>query len=197
MPPPRVALQNVCFFCGIERRVSRDEMAKYFLALLLATASARAFNIFYGDAPSKVAMREEHDVIYSGPGGDTNLTMDIYFPSMTNSPPRPVVMYVHGGGWRMGDKDMLSIMAGPAELLRRGYVVVSINYRLAPAFKFPTMLEDAKCAVRLPPRTRASGLWPGCRAFRRDGRQRGRPSGIVARPDGPARAKVSRPGLDE
>jgi acetyl esterase/lipase len=122
-----------------------------FLALLLATTlttPARAFNIFFGDAPSKVAAREEHDVIYTGPGGDTNLTMDIYFPSITNSPPRPVVMYVHGGGWRMGDKDMLAIMAGPAELLRRGYVVVSINYRLAPAFKFPAMLEDAKCAVR-------------------------------------------------
>ena len=90
----------------------------------------------------------EHDVIYTQPENGTNLTMDIYFPSMTNSPAHPVVMYVHGGGWRMGDKDMLSIMAGPAELLRRGYVVASINYRLAPAFKFPTMLEDAKCAVR-------------------------------------------------
>jgi acetyl esterase/lipase len=62
--------------------------------------------------------------------------------------PYPVVMYVHGGGWRMGDKDMLAMMAGPMELLRRGYVVVSIDYRLAPDFKFPAMLEDAKSAVR-------------------------------------------------
>jgi acetyl esterase/lipase len=57
-------------------------------------------------------------------------------------------MYVHGGGWQMGGKSMLSQMPGPAELLRRGYVVASIDYRLAPAHKFPAMLEDAKCAVR-------------------------------------------------
>jgi acetyl esterase/lipase len=57
-------------------------------------------------------------------------------------------MYVHGGGWQMGSKSMVSIIPGPSELLRRDYVVVSINYRLAPQSTFPAMIEDAKCAVR-------------------------------------------------
>jgi acetyl esterase/lipase len=117
-----------------------------FLVVLLAEASARAFNLF-GDSPSSVAARVERNVIYSEAGG-VKLAMDIYLPRDTNSAVQPVMMYVHGGGWRTGDKDMLAMMAGPMELLRRGYVVVSINYRLAPEFKFPAMLEDGKCAVR-------------------------------------------------
>jgi acetyl esterase/lipase len=117
-----------------------------FLVLLLAATSARAFNLF-GDSPSSVAAGVKRDVVYNYAGGE-KLALDIYLPRATNATPYPVVMYVHGGGWRMGDKDMLAMMAGPMELLRRGYVVVSIDYRLAPDFKFPAMLEDAKSAVR-------------------------------------------------
>ncbi|HTB86228.1 MAG TPA: alpha/beta hydrolase [Candidatus Sulfotelmatobacter sp.] len=118
-----------------------------FLVLLLAaTTSARAFNLF-GDTPSSVAAHVKRNVVFSEAGG-VKLTMDIYLPRVTNSPALPVVVYVHGGGWRMGDKSMLAMMAGPMELLRRGYVVVAFDYRLAPDFKFPAMLEDSKCAIR-------------------------------------------------
>jgi acetyl esterase/lipase len=97
--------------------------------------------------PSAVAAKIQRDVVYGRAEG-VALTLDLYFPAGDADRARPVVMYVHGGGWRMGGKAMISMMPGPAELLRRGYVVASINYRLAPKYKFPAMLEDAKCAVR-------------------------------------------------
>lgn len=97
--------------------------------------------------PASVAVKVQSDVVYGRAGGE-DLKLDVYFP--TNAPGRrlPVVMYVHGGGWVMGSKAMLSMMPGPTELLRRGYLVVAIDYRLAPQSKFPAMIEDAKCAVR-------------------------------------------------
>jgi acetyl esterase/lipase len=117
-----------------------------FLLLCGAAVSASAFDLF-GPSAATVAARVERNVVY-GEADGVKLAMDIYLPRGTNGVAHPVLMYVHGGGWRMGDKEMLDLMAGPMELLRRGYVVASIDYRLAPDYKFPAMLEDAKCAVR-------------------------------------------------
>jgi acetyl esterase/lipase len=97
-------------------------------------------------SPSKAAAKVARNIVY-GRVSNEALMMDVYYP--TNKGGKlPLVMYVHGGGWRMGDKDMLAMMSGPTELLRRGYLVASIDYRLAPENKFPAMLQDAKCAVR-------------------------------------------------
>ena len=63
--------------------------------------------------------------------------------------PLPVAVHVHGGGWTGGSKS-----SGPrfAELmpllLARGYLVASLDYRLAPAHKYPAQIQDVKCAIR-------------------------------------------------
>ncbi len=58
----------------------------------------------------------------------------------------PVIYYLHGGAWTFGDKreqgrPMLH------EFVRRGWVVVAINYRLAPKFPWPAQIEDATRAL--------------------------------------------------
>jgi len=55
--------------------------------------------------------------------------LDVYGSRVT-SMRRPVVVYVHGGGWRMGDKAH-QMVDKPAYFNAQGYVFVSINYRLA------------------------------------------------------------------
>lgn len=116
------------------------------LLILCVGCSALAF---WKKPPAlgSVAAKVQSDVIYSRAGGE-ELKMDVYSPTNTAGRSLPVVLYVHGGGWQTGTKNMLPMMPGPSELLRRGYLVVAINYRLAPKHKFPAMLEDAKCAVR-------------------------------------------------
>jgi len=114
------------------------------LFLLSTTAVALSF---WKHGPSAVAARVQSDVVY-GHAGSEDLTLDLYFPTNAARAHLPVVVYVHGGGWRLGNKGMLGLMPGPEELLQRHYLVVSINYRLAPDNKFPAMLEDAKCAIR-------------------------------------------------
>jgi acetyl esterase/lipase len=73
--------------------------------------------------------------------------MDVYYPDSANGP-SPVVVFVHGGGWRGGDKGAVLRHDALPELRQRGYLVASVNYRLVPEFRFPTMIEDTKCAVR-------------------------------------------------
>src|SRR5574341_1502314 len=85
----------------------------------------------------------EQDVTYCTPNGVPQ-QMDVYYPAAGG--PWPVLLYVHGGGWRAGDK-----AEGMAwqRMTGRGFLVASINYRLAANdIKFPAMIEDVKCVVR-------------------------------------------------
>jgi acetyl esterase/lipase len=56
------------------------------------------------------------------------------------------VIWIHGGAWRGGSKDGRPRPA--LQLLRRGYAVASINYRLSQHAPFPAQIEDCKAAVR-------------------------------------------------
>jgi len=93
------------------------------------------------------AAQIERDVVYGRAGG-VELKLDVYHPKQPAAGARPAAVYVHGGGWQGGDKGGGAGMLAVNELLGRGYLVASINYRLAPAFPFPAQIEDAKCAIR-------------------------------------------------
>lgn len=60
--------------------------------------------------------------------------------------PFPGVLVVHGGSWKRGNKQRMARIA--ERLAQRGYVAVSIDYRLAPADRFPAQLQDCQAAVR-------------------------------------------------
>lgn len=60
--------------------------------------------------------------------------------------PYPALVFVHGGGWAAGDRSAYhGLMLGWVQL---GIVCVSVDYRLVPKHRFPSQLEDVKCAVR-------------------------------------------------
>src|SRR5437660_10378235 len=69
--------------------------------------------------------------------------LDLYMPKSDG--PVPLIVWVHGGGWERGSKNG----AGPSlDLIRKGYAVASINYRLSQHAVFPAQIEDCKAAVR-------------------------------------------------
>ncbi len=76
-----------------------------------------------------------------------DLKLDLYFPDHMDGP-WPVAVYIHGGAWQGGDKSGGAGFREVPELLEHGYLVASVNYRLAPQYRFPAMIEDVKCAVR-------------------------------------------------
>lgn len=58
----------------------------------------------------------------------------------------PVIIYIHGGGFCLGDK--VSAVAGMPEVFtRKGFVFVSIDYRLSPAAHFPAHVQDVASAI--------------------------------------------------
>jgi acetyl esterase/lipase len=79
--------------------------------------------------------------------------LDLAMPKDLHGKPRPAVVVIHGGGWLEGDKSSFaSREAGvPGNIVDfgdRGFVAVTINYRLSGEAPFPAALEDCKCAVR-------------------------------------------------
>jgi acetyl esterase/lipase len=83
------------------------------------------------------------DQVYSRAGGRDRLA-DLYIPETQASP--AVVLWLHGGGWRFGDRRMAPDLAAFAA--QSGLAVVSIDYRLSDEAKFPAQVEDVKTAVR-------------------------------------------------
>ncbi|MGV0745847.1 alpha/beta hydrolase fold domain-containing protein [Mycolicibacterium sp. XJ870] len=85
---------------------------------------------------------------------DTHLSTHEYAPgrlidvviSAPATRPLPAIIWLHGGGWRLGDR------TGRPDLTEhfatRGYVMASIDYRLAPATRHPGQLFDVRAAVR-------------------------------------------------
>ena len=86
----------------------------------------------------------ERDVVY-GETEDGPLTLDVYKPTAV-SESLPVVVFVHGGGWKGGDKR--AAVNNAVWLVPEGYAVVSINYRLTDVARWPAQIEDCYAAVR-------------------------------------------------
>jgi acetyl esterase/lipase len=87
------------------------------------------------------------DVVYCT-ADNVALKMDIQYPKQSTGATLPVAVNIHGGSWSAGDKTRSDSAADIPELVGRGYVVVSVNYRLAPKYKFPAQIQDVKCAIR-------------------------------------------------
>lgn len=81
-----------------------------------------------------------------GHGGSKALALDLAVPVDMVTPPRPAVIFVHGGGWNTGSREGgHSVIRFLAE---SGFVAASIDYRLSTEAPFPAQLEDCKAAVR-------------------------------------------------
>ena len=73
--------------------------------------------------------------------------LDILCPT-TATEPRPAIVHIHGGGWYTGGKGGEQTFAMMKAFVDRGYVAVSIEYRLSDEAVFPAAVEDCKLAVR-------------------------------------------------
>jgi len=89
------------------------------------------------------------DVVYDQSSPDNHATsLDIY----TMDPPEPkapVMVFVHGGGFRVGDKASSKDLDPKPEFFnsKLGFVFVSVNYRLLPEGKYPTNVQDVANAL--------------------------------------------------
>ena len=77
--------------------------------------------------------------------GPREMHLDLYLPAKGDGP-FPAVVYVHGGGWRNGNRNAFRRQA--AHMATQGFVGACIEYRLSGEEKWPAAIYDAKAAVR-------------------------------------------------
>jgi arylformamidase len=95
-------------------------------------------------APPSAEVRTEYDIAY---GPDARQKLDVYDAEASTL--RPVLFYVPGGGFTGGDKRMDETFYGNLArwFVARGFVVVTMNYRLAPDNVWPSGAEDVGLAL--------------------------------------------------
>lgn len=93
----------------------------------------------------------EGDVVYSTINGYRPMIVDIYMPPR-EAGPRPLILFIHGGGWTAGHTRhsgaLADFPATLATLAAEGFVVASLEYRLAREATFPAQVQDARAALR-------------------------------------------------
>jgi acetyl esterase/lipase len=81
------------------------------------------------------AQDPKRDIPY---GDQERQVLDIYAPEGAKN--LPVVFWIHGGGWQVGDKS--EVKEKPKAFVERGFVFVSTNYRLLPKVEMLTLFQD-------------------------------------------------------
>jgi arylformamidase len=101
------------------------------ILLLLTAASAFA-----------AEPRIQRDIPYAQPANPRQ-TLDVYAPA--NATRRPIIFWIHGGGWVTGDKS--GVKAKPAAFVERDFVFVAINYRFVPNVTIKQITQDVAKAL--------------------------------------------------
>ena len=141
-PPPKVEGQelatDVHVIAECAKRVGRNSLTGG-----LPPKKARAYIRHSTAATSgpSIPMAEVIQFEIPGPGGP--LPARLYVPHGAPPPPRPTLVYFHGGGWMVGD---LETHDSACRFLaaHSGTAILSPTYRLAPEHPFPAAVEDAR-----------------------------------------------------
>ena len=76
-------------------------------------------------------------------GGTPRQTFDLYLPEKKGAGPLPFVVWMHGGAWELSSKEWDNVKY----LVKNGYAIASIDYRLAPQDRFPAQIQDCNAAL--------------------------------------------------
>ncbi len=104
-----------------------------------------AFGLAYAaDTPAPLAPTKA-DVPYAGTS-DFRQTLDVYAPAQKSPKPTPVIFWIHGGGWRGGEKT--SVQLKPKFFTDLGYVFVSTNHRYVTTTPMNEIFADIAKSLR-------------------------------------------------
>jgi acetyl esterase/lipase len=105
--------------------------------LIIANFLGRTF-VFNRNVPA--VGRVVHNLRY---GNHPAQVLDVFVPQA--SPPFPVLVYIHGGGWVSGTKESYTRVC--SWFANKGYLVFNVDYRLAPEFRCPAQMQDVAAAI--------------------------------------------------
>ncbi|MBX3229013.1 MAG: alpha/beta hydrolase [Labilithrix sp.] len=125
---------------NVRRRVGAAVVDGFF------NGAARLAKLHPKSKPSHHGVEHVADVAYVPGSSAREHLLDVWrpLPDRQGEGPWPIVFYVHGGGFRILSKDTHWVMG--LGFARRGFIVFSISYRLAPSHRFPAAIDDV-CAA--------------------------------------------------
>ena len=122
-------------------------MKKIISILLIAVMSISMFVACGSDEPVTFEKKNAATMQNQSYGSNhEDQVCDIYLPERTTL--TPVIVLVHGGGFKFGDQGMAVIMPVIERAVAEGYAVVSVDYRKSGDATFPAAVADVKAAVR-------------------------------------------------
>jgi acetyl esterase/lipase len=113
------------------------------LVLLVAFLATAVFAELTKDFQPTAGIKMEKDIPYI-PDGDEAQKLDIYVPETSADKPLPLIVHIHGGGWRAGSKFPCPVMG----MVFQGYAVASVGYRFSQKAIFPAQIQDCQAAIR-------------------------------------------------
>ncbi|MBI5850645.1 MAG: alpha/beta hydrolase [Planctomycetes bacterium] len=96
-------------------------------------------------AGHEFATEQVRGIVYATNGG-VPLALDVWTPVCPG--PHPTALVVHGGGWRVGERDFADARVLAQALAREGIAAVSVSHRKAPRHVHPAQIVDLRCAIR-------------------------------------------------
>ncbi|WP_417563920.1 alpha/beta hydrolase fold domain-containing protein [Microbacterium sp.] len=93
------------------------------------------------------------DLVFAEHDGFRPLSLDLHRPARADAvtEPVPLVVFVHGGGWRLGSRRMFCPTMGNDDPFGRitaaGFAVASVDYRLSGEAVFPAQVDDVSAAI--------------------------------------------------
>lgn len=135
---------------GISINAPAHSMKTIVLLVLASLASAALAEP--AKAPAKQApkpfklpagIKMEKDISYI-PDGDVAQRLDLYLPEKLSDKPLPLIVHIHGGGWRGGNKFPCPFTG----MVLKGYAVASVEYRFSQKALFPAQIQDCQAAIR-------------------------------------------------
>ena len=137
-------LANIAQTCPFSRNHSSIMKALLFLLTFLALSvvaetpkpTPKPFTLPAG-------IRLEKDIPYIS-DGDEAQRLDLYLPEKPADKLLPLIVHIHGGGWRAGSKFPCPVMM----MVLKGYAVASVEYRFSQKAIFPAQIQDCQAAIR-------------------------------------------------
>lgn len=114
-----------------------------FLLLALTTVVAQTPQPAAKPYTLPAGIRLEKDLSYI-PDGDAAQKLDLYLPEKPAAKPLPLIVHIHGGGWRGGNKFPCPV----THMVHKGYAVASVEYRFSQKAIFPAQIQDCQAAIR-------------------------------------------------
>jgi arylformamidase len=110
------------------------------LAVAIPSSAAEKIPAPHVETNDKMpAIQEKLDIRYFD--GTSRQKLDVFSPREAQD--RPIVIFVHGGGWMLGDKNLFGLYRNIGRFFaQHGIVAVMVNYRLSPLVKHPEHVRD-------------------------------------------------------